>query len=254
MYLRYVAFLQGLDFFGGAVRQLSPADWDRPSPCSGWRALDVLGHVGQATRFGTALLQGTRPDWSPVEPPGAVVEGGPEAWWTGLASQAADAVSGVDLTRQVDSPAGRRSIGAGLSFPALDLYIHGWDIARACGAELVIPAEAIEFAHAVIDPVPEDRVRNGLGLPRRQAGPGRCDPVPGLPGLDRPRPGLRPPGPDHSDDRPEPGRSLPLGHARRGVAGSLPPGVGRAADRQHPGRRLRLHPGRGDRPLRPATA
>ncbi len=156
-----VAFLQGLDFFGGAVRQLSPADWDRPSPCSGWRALDVLGHVGQATRFGTALLQGTRPDWSPVEPPGAVVEGGPEAWWTGLAGHAADAVSGVDLTREVDSPAGRRSIGAGLSFPALDLYIHGWDIARACGAELVIPAAAIEFAHAVIDPVPEDRVRNG---------------------------------------------------------------------------------------------
>jgi uncharacterized protein (TIGR03086 family) len=155
------AFLQGLDFFGGAVGQLSPADWERDSPCQGWRALDVLGHVGQATRFGTALLQGTRPDWSPVEPPGALVEGGPEAWWTGLAGPADAAVSGVDLTREVESPAGRRSIGAGLSFPALDLYIHGWDIARAGGVDLVIPAEAIEFAHAVIDPVPEDRVRNG---------------------------------------------------------------------------------------------
>jgi uncharacterized protein (TIGR03086 family) len=155
------AFLQGLDFFGGAVRQLSAADWDRASPCQGWRALDVLGHVGQATRFGTALLQGARPEWSPVEPPGALVEGGPEAWWTGLAGPAREAVSGVDLSREVDSPAGRRSIGAGLSFPALDLYIHGWDIARSGGADLVIPAPAIEFAHAVIDPVPEDRVRNG---------------------------------------------------------------------------------------------
>src|SRR6201996_9860480 len=102
------AFLQGLDFFGRAVGQLSPADWERPSPCSGWRALDVLGHVGQATRFGTALLQGTRPDWSPVEPPGAVVEGTPAAWGTGPADQAAEVVSGVDLTREGDSPAGRR--------------------------------------------------------------------------------------------------------------------------------------------------
>jgi hypothetical protein len=120
----------------------------------------VLGHVGQATRFGTALLQGERPDGSPVEPPGALVEGGPGAWWTSLADQARVAVSGVDLTLVVDSPAGRRSIGEGLSFPALDLYIHGWDIARSGGIDLVIPAEAIEFAHAVIDPVPADRVRN----------------------------------------------------------------------------------------------
>jgi uncharacterized protein (TIGR03086 family) len=155
------AFLQGLDFFGRAVGQLSPADWERDSPCSGWRALDVLGHVGQATRFGTALLQGTRPDWSPVEPPGALVEGAPETWWTGLSGPAAAALSGVDLTQEVDSPAGRRSIGDGLSFPALDLYIHGWDVARSGGVDLVIPAEAIEFAHTVIDPVPEDRIRNG---------------------------------------------------------------------------------------------
>ena len=46
------------------------------------------------------------------------------------------------------------------SFPALDLYIHGWDIAKSGGIDLVIPAEAIEFAHAVIDPVPAERVRN----------------------------------------------------------------------------------------------
>src|SRR6201996_5922028 len=155
-----VAFRQGLDFFGGAVRQLSPADWDRPSPCSGWRALDVLGHVGQATRFGTALLQGTRPDWSPVDPPGALVEGPPGAWWTGLADPARDAVDGVDLSREMDSPAGRRSVGDGLSFPALDLYIHGWDIAKSGGIDLVIPAEAIEFAHAVIDPAPAGQIRS----------------------------------------------------------------------------------------------
>jgi uncharacterized protein (TIGR03086 family) len=142
------------------VGRLSAEDWGRASPCQDWRALDVLGHVGQATRFGTLLLQGARPDWSPADPPGTLVEGVPDAWWTGLAGQARDAVDGVDLSREMDSPAGRRSVGEGLSFPALDLYIHGWDIAKSGGIDLVIPAEAIEFAHAVIDPVPAERVRN----------------------------------------------------------------------------------------------
>lgn len=155
-----VVFLRGLDFFGDAVRQLSEEDWHRASPCQGWRALDVLGHVGQATRFGTLLLQGRQPAWAPAEPPGAAVEGSPAAWWEELAREARSAVEGVDLSREVDSPAGRRSIGQGLSFPALDLYIHGWDIARSAGRDLEIPAEVIEFAHAVIDPLPAQQVRS----------------------------------------------------------------------------------------------
>lgn len=154
------AFLRGLDFFGGAVGELDTADWQETSPCQGWRALDVLGHVGQATRFGTLLLQDAQPSWSPIEPPGAVVEGRPGAWWQELAAQARSAVTGVDLFREVDSPMGRRSIGEGLSFPALDLFIHAWDIAKSAGIDLELPAEAIEFARGVIDPIRAEQVRN----------------------------------------------------------------------------------------------
>jgi uncharacterized protein (TIGR03086 family) len=153
------AFLRGLDFFSSAVHLLTAEDWQRASPCQGWRALDVLGHVGQATRFGTLLLLGAQPAWSPVEPPGAVVEGSPQTWWDDLADQARNAAENVDLSREIDSPAGRRSIGQGLSFPALDLYIHGWDIAKSAGVDLAIPAEAIGFAHVLIDPMPAAQIR-----------------------------------------------------------------------------------------------
>jgi uncharacterized protein (TIGR03086 family) len=165
------AFRQGLDFFSDAVSQLSAADWAQPSPCPDWRALDVLGHVGQATRFGTLMLLGARPDWSPVEPPGAAVEGVPGAWWAELADRARSAVAGADLAQEMDSPAGRRTVGDGLSFPAIDLYVHGWDIARAGGYDLVIPAAAIEFAHAVIDPAPAARIRNGRVFGAEQPAP-----------------------------------------------------------------------------------
>jgi uncharacterized protein (TIGR03086 family) len=55
---------------------------------------------------------------------------------------------------------GRRTIGEGLSFPALDLFVHAWDLSRVVDADIVIPAEEIEFAHAVIDPLPAEQVRS----------------------------------------------------------------------------------------------
>ena len=154
------AFLRGLDFFSGAVSGLDEAGWQGASPCQGWRALDVLGHVGQATRFGTLLLQGAQPGWSPVEPPGDAVEGSPRQWWQGLADQAREAVTAVDISRVVDSPMGRRSIGQGLSFPALDLFVHGWDLGKSAGLDLVLPAEAVEFARGILEPLPAGQVRN----------------------------------------------------------------------------------------------
>ncbi|MFZ5850879.1 MAG: maleylpyruvate isomerase N-terminal domain-containing protein [Actinomycetota bacterium] len=77
-------FLDGLDFFTAAVRRLDRTDWPRPSPCAGWRALDVLGHVGAGVRFGTELLGDAHPEWEPVDPPGAVVAGDPGTWWVRL--------------------------------------------------------------------------------------------------------------------------------------------------------------------------
>ncbi|MHB2023343.1 MAG: TIGR03086 family metal-binding protein [Mycobacteriales bacterium] len=153
-------FLGGLDFFGAAVARLAASDWDRPSPCAGWRALDVVGHIGSAVRFGTKLLLEEGPVWEPLEPPGAAVEGDPGSWWQRLVGPAREAVSGVELSRVVDSPMGRRSIEEGLSFPALDLFVHAWDLSRVVGAEVEIPAEAIEFARRVIDPIPAEQVRS----------------------------------------------------------------------------------------------
>jgi len=60
----------------------------------------------------------------------------------------------------VESPVGRRAIGDGLSYPALDLFIHAWDLARSLGMDVVIPAEVIEFAHIVFRPIPSDQMRS----------------------------------------------------------------------------------------------
>jgi hypothetical protein len=63
-------------------------------------------------------------------------------------------------TTRGDVTVGPRSIGEGLSFPALDLFVHGWDLARSTGGVVVIPSEAIEFARAIFEPIPEGQIRN----------------------------------------------------------------------------------------------
>ncbi len=153
-------FIDGLDFFSSAVGRLDASGWERSSPCEGWRTLDVLGHVGAAVQFGTLLLMDQQPVWSPVDPPGGVVEGEPAAWWHALVGPARRAVAGVDLAQVVDSPTGGRPVGEGLSFPAVDLFVHAWDLARSVGEDLEVPAGVIDFTHAVIDPLPEASVRS----------------------------------------------------------------------------------------------
>ncbi len=171
------AYLKGVEFFGGIVDRFSDHCWEWMSPCEGWRALDVLGHVGAGVRFSTALLLNEKPDWQPAEPPGNAVGQEPIKWWIQLAGPAREALSGVDITRTVETPLGKREIGRSLSFPAVDLFVHGWDLARVVDVRVEIPGQIIEFAHALIDPLPVAEVRSSRVFAREQVIPISASPT-----------------------------------------------------------------------------
>lgn len=154
-------YLEGLDFLSGVVDQLHPLDWERPSPCGGWRAVDVLGHVGAGVDFGTRLLTTGESQWvPPPDPPGGVVEGDPAVWWRAKVPAAKASMDGVDLARVVETPMGSRSIAEGLSFPAIDLFVHAWDIGAAAGISVTLPDEAVEFGRALFAPMPAEMYRS----------------------------------------------------------------------------------------------
>lgn len=154
------AFRSGLDFFDEAVGLVAGGEWQSVSPCAGWSALDVLGHMGVGTDFGTRLLRGESPDWDPVDPPGAAVTGDPAQWWARISAAAREAVQDVDLTREIDSPRGRRSVADGLRFPAVDLFVHAWDLARSVGQTVDLPEGAIAFAYDALAHVPVEQLRS----------------------------------------------------------------------------------------------
>lgn len=154
------AYLAGLDFYTAVVERVGPEEWDRATGCGDWTARDVVGHVGAAVRYGTALLTGGAPEWIPAEPPGAAVSGDPADWWRALVEPARSATAGADPEMIVPTPRGDRRVSEGLGFPAVDLFLHAWDLSAVCGPRPQIPDEAIDFAHAVLDPLGEAVLRD----------------------------------------------------------------------------------------------
>jgi uncharacterized protein (TIGR03086 family) len=158
-----IAFRNGLDAFGAVVGAVPAPGWDAPSPCAGWTALGVLGHLGSSVSFGVSILEGGAVEWTTADWPGDLVVGEPADYWTGVAASARTALVDADLDAVRDTPMGPRTVAQGLAFPAIDLYVHAWDIGRAAGIDVVVRADVIEFSHDYLDPIPRERMRGPDG-------------------------------------------------------------------------------------------
>lgn len=158
-----VIFLRGLDRFGEVIDQVPTDGWDRPSPCEGWTALDVLGHLSTALGMGASLLRGEQPQWPTFDRPADLVTGDPVEFFRTAAAACRDALEGADLDQVMDTPMGPRTVADRLAFPAVDLFVHAWDIGRSVGIDVEVPDDVIEFAHGYIDPIPAAMVRGEGG-------------------------------------------------------------------------------------------
>jgi len=157
------AFLDGLDRFGAVVDAVPPGRWDTASPCEGWTVLDVLGHLGSSIAYGVSILEDRVHQWPTVDRPASLVEGEPAEYWSGVAAAARAALVGVDLEDTRQTPMGTRTVGQGLAFPAIDCYVHAWDIGHAVGIHVEVPDDAIAYTHHYLDPMPQDRMRGPGG-------------------------------------------------------------------------------------------
>lgn len=85
--------------------------------------------------------------------------GSPAVWWRAGLQPAREAVLGADPQMVVPTPQGDRRVSEGLGFPAVDLFLHAWDLSAVCPSRPEIPQEAVEFAHAFLDPLGEAMLR-----------------------------------------------------------------------------------------------
>jgi uncharacterized protein (TIGR03086 family) len=146
-------FVWALDGFEAVLARVAPGRWSAPSPCAGWSAADVAGHVIGDLRAVEAYAT-TRDDGEDrdAEDPRAAAGDDPLAAWRVARADMMAALDPAALARLVPLPWGPVPLGEFLERYPMEILVHTWDLAQATGQA------------AVLDP---GLVRDALG-PARQ--------------------------------------------------------------------------------------
>lgn len=119
------------------LESLSPAEWELPTQCGGWRVRDVAAHLTLAPRisYGTAVRELVR------------ARGNTDRMIHDTAVRAADRPP-ADILADLRSTVGSRRLAPGTTRrePLLDILVHGEDIALAVARERTMPLEAARDA------------------------------------------------------------------------------------------------------------
>lgn len=122
------------DGFGAVVAQVADEEWDRPAPCDGWVARDVVGHLVEwvPSFFAAAGLSWSgAPDWHAA----------PAVAWRWLDGCLTDALADpVIASREFDAgPPGRLTVERAVDMVVTgDVLVHTWDLATAVGRSVVL--------------------------------------------------------------------------------------------------------------------
>lgn len=137
----YTKALYGFDH---VARQAGPADWERPSPCAGWTARHVIGHVIAVQRYLEGLIRDVPATMNPMKAPDRHAGDDPYATWAATRDAILEAVDhpGV-LHRVVHGWRGPSSVDDLLGGNVGDTTIHTWDLARALGVDDRLDADQV---------------------------------------------------------------------------------------------------------------
>jgi uncharacterized protein (TIGR03086 family) len=132
--------------FARRLRLSGPGDWGRPTPCSEWDVHALVNHVVGANLRYRLLLQGA--STAEVEATRALDHLGDHAVEAFVA--AADEVVacfGEDgaMVRITHHVTGELTGPELLSMRILDTAVHGWDLARAIGADDALDDDVVAF-------------------------------------------------------------------------------------------------------------
>jgi uncharacterized protein (TIGR03086 family) len=137
-----------------------PADaWDRPAPCEGWRARDVVGHL-------VGWIPGTVLGASWTGAPSA--EDDPVGAWHALDAALQSALDDpTSSTVELDLPPGRMTRDRAIDMICTnDVLFHTWDLARATGLDERLLQDEVEAVLAGIEPMDEPMRASGHFGPR----------------------------------------------------------------------------------------
>jgi uncharacterized protein (TIGR03086 family) len=158
--------------FARRLRLVTADDWERPTPCEEWDVRALVNHVIGGNHRYTMLLHGasahavnaTRSlDHLGDDPVDSFVSSAAEV-------TAAFGEHGA-LGRNVHHPAGDRSGADLVGMRVLDVAVHGWDLARAIGADETLEPDVVEFVLALSPGFERSRQQGAFRAPVAEASP-----------------------------------------------------------------------------------
>jgi uncharacterized protein (TIGR03086 family) len=149
--------------FTQRVQAVPTGGWDRPSPCEGWLAKDVVGHlVAWVPAF---FADAGGPALPAAPPPGA----DPTSAWQALDTAIQAVLDDPDqASSEVNHPyVGRRRFDEAIGqFVLPDVFIHTWDLARATGQDETLDPALVHELLVGMEPLDEMLRASGQYGPR----------------------------------------------------------------------------------------
>jgi len=155
------------DGFDQRVKAVRPDQWEAASPCEGWTARDVVGHVVRNHRGIVAGVTGTKAvEAAPGEDPG-------QAWSETYERMRTLAADPAMLTKTVNGPTGPVPLEEALgTLVSMDTHIHTWDLARAVGGDERLDPGVVHLAYEMLQPMDAMIRQPGIFGPRLDPPPG----------------------------------------------------------------------------------
>jgi uncharacterized protein (TIGR03086 family) len=141
--------------FARRLQVVTPDDWPRPTPCDTWTVRDLVLHVVGGDRMSAALVRGaTRAEATAVR---QTIDLGDDALAAFNAEAdvlaAAFAEPGA-FERMCAHPSGMDIPGSQLlGFRIGDYALHGWDLARAIGADETLDDAVVQAIWTALQPM-----------------------------------------------------------------------------------------------------
>lgn len=131
---RIADYFDNADRFGALVDTVADSDWSSPSPCAGWTAADVVGHVIDTQRDFLQTRGVTLSEESAT---------GPRHRWAEHHDAVRRALADEDLaTTTYDGYFGPTTLADTMrDFYGWDLVVHRWDLGRAVDQDVTWSAD-----------------------------------------------------------------------------------------------------------------
>ena len=148
--------------FTERVRGVPAELWDNASPCEGWTARDIVGHLTEwiPAFFGSQGIE---------FPSAPSVQDDPVGAWEAVQRTIRNALVDPKLARkQIETPFSTQSLAETVDMIVTgDVFTHTWDLARATGQDETLDPDQLQRMTAAMGAMPEAVLRaEGMFGPR----------------------------------------------------------------------------------------